>query len=329
MMGAMRNLARLALLAVVAGTSLSGCALLDGSSRLEEALEYLPADDSTVTFVDRAAIAERVGDGEPETAYGTELSRWTAVMEDAAFDDADIEWEAIATSADGLARVWRMSDDLDFDAVAADLEDAGFERSGAADRPVFTADLADADETGLVGGRYPAAPLLALALVPDEELIVSGSDVSALLDVVTDDADSLADAGSFGDLVDAADDQDALEYAALALEPTCGAAGRISPEQAVHQYEGLLHPDAGTALFATPDEVTGVRLFADEQDAAADAEGLATYLDERADVTGFDASVDVEADDRAVLAEAGPDDRRTMAQAWLQADGPFACTLGK
>lgn len=328
MMGPMRNPGRLALLAAVAGISLSGCALLDGSSRLEEALEYLPANATTVSFVDRAAIADRVGDGSPETAYGTELSRWSAVMDDAAFDDSDIEWEAVA-NGEGIGRVWKMSDDLDFDAVAADLEDAGFERSGSSDRPVFTADLADADATGLIGGRYPAAPLLTLALVPDEELVVSGSDVPALLDVVTDDADSLADAGSFGDLVDTADDQDALEYAALTVEPSCGGSGRVSPEQAAQQYEGLLHPDAGMALFATPDEATGVRLFADEKDAAADAEGLETYLDERADVTGFDADLDVVSDGRAVLAEAGPDDRRVMAQAWLQVDGPFACPLGK
>lgn len=325
MMGPMLNLGRLALVAAVAGTTLSGCALLDGSSRLEEALEYLPADGTTVTFVDRAELAERVGDGDPESAYGTELSRWTAVMADAAFDDTDVEWEAVATFGDGLARVWRMSDDLDFEAVGTDLEDAGFERSGSADRPVFTADLADADETGLVGGRYPAAPLLSLALVPDEELIVSGSDVSALLDVVTDDSDSLADAGTFTELVDEADDQDALEYAGLTVDPSCGGSGRTSPEQAAQQYEGLRQPDAGMALFVTADDVTGVRLFGDEEDAAADAEAMATYLDERADVTGFDASVEVEADDRAVLAEAGPDDRRTMAQAWLRADGPFAC----
>ncbi|GAA4091008.1 hypothetical protein GCM10023066_28020 [Nocardioides kongjuensis] len=327
MMGPMRNLGRLALSTALLGASLSGCALLDGSSRLEEALEYLPADATTVTFVDRAAIAERVGDGDPETAYGTELSRWSAVMGDAAFDDSDVEWEAVA-NGDGLGRVWKMSDDLDFDAVAADLEDAGFERSGSADRPVFEADLADADETGLIGGRYPAAPLLTLALVPDEELIVSGSDVPALLDVVTDDTDSLADAGSFGDLVDEAEDQDGLEYAALTLEPACGGSGRLSPEQAAQQYGGLLHPDA-MALFVTADEVSGVRLLPDEKEATADAEGLTTYLDERADITGFDADVDVEADDRAVLAEAGPADRRVMAQAWLQADGPFACTLAK
>ncbi|TNM37315.1 hypothetical protein FHP29_15845 [Nocardioides albidus] len=323
----MRLPGRLALVTVLTGGSLTGCALLDGSSRLEEALEYLPADATTLSFVDRAAVTERVGDGEPETAYGTELARWSAVMDDAAFDDADVEWEAV-TSGDGLSRVWKMSDDLDFDAVAADLEDAGFERSGSSDRPAFTADLADADETGLIGGRYPAAPLLTLVLLPDEELIVSGSEVDALLDVVADDTDSLADAGSFGDLVDEAEDQGALEYAALTLEPSCAGSGRISPAQAAQQYEGLLHPD-GTALFATPDEVTGVRLFAGEKDAAADADGLATYLDERADLTGFDADVEVEADDRAVLARASPKDRQTMAQAWLQADGPFACPLGK
>ncbi|MBM7516137.1 hypothetical protein [Nocardioides nitrophenolicus] len=290
-------------------SSLSGCALLDGSSRLEEALEYLPADATTVTFVDRAAIAERVGDGSPETAYGTELSRWSEVMDEAAFDDSDVEWEAVA-SGEGVGRVWKMSDDLDFDAVAADLEDAGYERSGSADRPVFTVDLAAADENGLVGGRYPAV-WLTLALVPDEELIVSGSEVSALLDAVADHADSLADAGSFGDLLDTAEDQDGLEYAGLTVAPPCGGSARPGPD--------------GMALFVTPDEVTGVRLFADDEAATADAEELTSSLDEQAGDTGFDADLDVEADGRTVRAEAGPGDRRVMAQAWTRLDGPFAC----
>lgn len=327
MMGPMPTPGRLALqtglVAALACTPLSGCALLDGSSRLEESLEYLPSGATTVTFVDRAAVAERVGDGDPETAYGTELARWTEAMADAAFDDSDVEWEAVATGDGSLGRVWKMSDDLDFDAVADDLEDAGFERSGPQDRPTFTADLAAADENGLVGGRYPAV-LLSLALVPDEEVIVSGPDVDALLDVVEDDADSLADAGSFGDLLDKSGDQDDLEHAALTLEPSCGASGRISPEQAAQQYGGLLRP-AGMGLFATADAVTGVRLLPDEKEAVEDAEGLVTYLDERADTTGFDAELDVRGDGPAVVAEARPADRRTMVQAWLQGDGPFAC----
>jgi hypothetical protein len=53
--------------------------------------------------------------------------------------------------------------------------------------------------------------------VPDEHLVVSGDELAALLDVVTDDTDSLADAGILGDLLDQSGDQDGLEYAALTL----------------------------------------------------------------------------------------------------------------
>lgn len=248
------------LVAVLACAPLSGCALLDGSSRVEEALEYLPAGATTVTFVDRAALAER-GAG-PDEAYATELARWSSAMQRAAFGEDDVEWEATATSDGTVGRVWKMTEGLDFDAVAADLEDAGYRRSGPEDRPTFTADPAAADPDGLVGGRYPAV-LLTLALVPDEEVIVSGADVSALLDAVEDDADSLADSGAFGDLLEQAEDQDALEYAALTLDAPCAA--------------------EGAALYVASEEpVRAVRLFADEASAEDDAASLESRPGRRA-----------------------------------------------
>lgn len=202
MMGSMRIRWRLApvaaLVPLLAGAALSGCALLDGSSRLEEALEYLPADAATVTFLDHAAGTD--------PAYRAGPGTGTSALADAGLTDADIAWEASATNGGGpgrLDRVWKLSDDVDAEVVAAALGDAGYARSGPRERPTFTA------------GE------VRLALDPDEQVLVSGSDVDALLDVVADDADSLADTGRFGDLLDHAGDQDELAYAALSLDTAC------------------------------------------------------------------------------------------------------------
>lgn len=313
----------------LAGSTLSGCGLLDGSSRLEKALEYLPADTRTVLFVDRAQVADRVdlddlttGGSEDDVsrwaeatkgeAYGTELARWLVPMQEAAFSDFDVEWEVVGTDDGGISRIWRMSDDLDFEKVSADLEDAGYERSGSKDRPVFKADLSDT-ENGLVGGRYPIPPL-EIALVPGEELIVTGTRIDDILAAVDDDADSLADKGSFGDLLGQADHQDDLEYAALGLDAPCAPTDE---------------PDAkgeGLGLFVPSDEeVRAVRLFDTDAAAEADAAALEDALAAFGERSGVDLADDVTTDGRAVRVETGFDERAVLAQAYVRQEGPFGC----
>lgn len=348
-MGAMTHcLGRLSVVTAALGllsTGLAGCGLLDGSSPVDEALEYLPANATTVLFTDRAAMDERLGlddlatgasedeladwvEAQQDEGYGTELSPWLRPMQEAAFSDLDVEWEASGTSVDdGRVTVWKLDDDVDFDALADDLVDAGYERGTSGDIETFEASLEDADENGLYDGRYPAT-LSSLALVPDEHLVLSGA-IELAVDVADDDEDSLSDEGSFADLLDRAPDAGDLEHAGLTTEPLCGAGARITPEQAADVYEGLGHPDGGIAVFADPDAVTAVRLFGEGDDAEADAEGLRGYLGDRASATGFDVELDVEADGDAVTAVASFEDRRTMVQAWSRVDGPFACLPGK
>lgn len=325
----------------VLSTGLAGCGLLDGSSPVEDALEYLPASSTTVLFVDRGAVAERLDvddlstgasddeladllEAQREEGYGTLLNAWVRVMQDAAFSDLDVEWEASGTSTgEGRVTVWKLDDDVDFDAVADDLVDAGYERGEAGGLETFEADIEDADENQLYGGRYPAE-LTSLALVPDEHLVLYGA-LDLAVDVANDDADSLSDKGSFADLLDAAPDAGDLEYAGLTIEPLCGAGARITPEQAAELYQGIGHPDGGIALFADPEAATAVRLFGDDADAEDDARGLGSYLEERGAASGFDVELEVGTDGDAVTAEAAFDDRRTMVQAWNRFDGPFAC----
>lgn len=304
-----------ALLLLTSG--LSGCGLLDGSSHLEESLEYLPAGTTSVTFVDRAEAGED---------FGTALTVWDRAMDGAAFHDEDIEWEATGTGDDGLARVWKMSRDLDFDEVADDLLDAGYERSGPKDRPVFHADLQKAGTDGLVGGRYPSQ-LLDIALVADESVIVTGGDVEAAAKAATDEKDSLADDGGFGDLLDQAGDQDGLAYASVSVQPLCGAGGRTTPAQSEQLYGDLGTPD-GLALFARPDDpVRAVRLF-DGDGAEQDEKALGTFLEDSAARTGLDVDFAISRDGHAVRAEAPWADRQPVVAAWARGEGPFACPAG-
>lgn len=307
---------------VAASSGLGGCGLLDGSSRAQDALEHLPADATMVTFTDRTAIAGRLGlddlrtgasesdltrwvDARTDEGYATELSNWVAVMQDASFSDFDVEWEARAHNDHGLVRVWKLRDDVDFDAVATDLQDAGYERSKDGDAEVFTADLGDTDSNGIIGGRYPSI-LLSLALVPDEHLVISGN-IETGLAVTRDDEDSLADEGSFNDLLDLAPDEDGLEFAGMNIATGCAI--------------------DGTAVFAADedDPVTGLRLFPNDDAAANDADTLGDFLETVAPNIGLDVDFTVEQDGEAVRADADFADRRSVVAAWLQADGPFSC----
>lgn len=166
MMGSMWIRGRLALGLALSCSALSGCALLDGSSRLEEALEHLPADATSLVFVDLTA--------------GGEPGSWPEVAK-VPLELADVEWGVSATAPSGTVQVWKLSDDVDFDALP--------------DR--------------LPGG---------FAVVADEQVVVTGADLAGLQRVATDRADSLADEGSFAGLLDRAGQQDGLAYAAMDLK---------------------------------------------------------------------------------------------------------------
>ena len=188
-------------------SGLAACGLLDGSSRVEEALEYLPAGATSVTFVDRAALEDR--DGEP---YAAPLTI-----------DARVEWKAFATTGDDTVRVWKLDDDTDFDALADALKNT------------------------------PEGD--AVRLVPDERLAVAG-DVDTAVAVAGDDEDSLADDGSYADLLDEAPDQDGLEFAGMTLEAGCGPAALFVVTDDVVRAHSALGPDASTEDTAFADRAT-------------------------------------------------------------------------
>ncbi len=285
--------------------SLAGCSLIPGNdSDLEDALEVIPSDATTVTFVGRAAAAERLGvevghgadDGEigryraaMDTAgASTRLTPFLGVMGEAALSDADVVWEVSGrVEADGVPwTVWKTDDDLDLDEVGDDLADAGYEESESDGERRFRADLSAADpETSLVGGRYPVAVMADVVLVPDEHLVLTGPDVEATLEVVQDDADSLVDAQELEAVAGAVDD---VELAHLRRDIDCAEAfrlGPMNPQQAAEtagrlRLEGLARPEStGFLVHGDDGGTTTVLELADDEAAEADAEARGAWLE--------------------------------------------------
>ncbi len=326
-------------------TGLTGCGLLDGGSRLEEALEYLPADTDSVTFVDRAKAAERLGvdDVDAESSdddleeyvdvvsgagVDTSLTRWTDLMaESAAFTDLDVEWQAWAASDDEGAQVLKMSDDLDLDDVGDDLVDAGYDESGSDDVRAFTASTDDVDpEAYLIGERYPGN-LLEVAVVPDEHLMIIGG-WDEVIDAVLDDDDSMADDGGFDDLLDEADDLEALEFATLFTgDATCAGA---DPERRYSDSANALGRPESSAFFdAGPDHAQrAVLLFGSEDEAAADAEQREEVIPTYDEWFSSEGTYEVAQDGEVVTVKTDDEENiEGLHTRALVADGPLACGL--
>lgn len=272
-----RTLARPGLvLVVLAVPALTGCGLFDEGSTAEEAFEYLPADTFHVQFSDRKAMAERVGvdDLDPRdvseddiSAYGepfndesknavadTQLTDYLGTMKGAPLNDLDVAWEAVAVwgnpSADGersAATVWKVGDDVDFDALAEDLEDKGYDEGGSGDLPAYTADRSDVDiSTNAIGGVYPGF-MFNVLLDEDEQVVVAAVEADALDDmaaVITDDADSLADDGGMDELIGLADEDPEVAWLVNDGSDVCPDRGRPVPEQSQAEYDDLGRPDA-------------------------------------------------------------------------------------
>ncbi|MDQ6527279.1 hypothetical protein RB608_26935 [Nocardioides sp. LHD-245] len=323
--------------AALLALTLTGCSGDDGAEqarpdgppgpRIEHALSYLPADSRAVVFTDRAAVADRLDLGDIETgASEADTTRWadafwaegyrlavgvrSTAMRQAAFSELDVEWEALGGPDGGGiglsardAHIWRMSEDLDLDAVADDLEDAGLKRSGPDERPVFEPDFGAVDDQNTYGGRYPME-LGHLTLVPDEHLILIGLEADAVLDVIDGKADSLASAGTFDELL-AHTEPAGLEYALFGVAGPCTRAGRV--------------PEGRSAgLFLRSDQpARTLRLFESAESAQADASQLEEEL------SGHPVTIGVE--DAAVHVDVPFADRITATKSYLGAGGPTAC----
>ena len=311
-------------LTLVSAPALAGCGLLDldGGPTVGDAFEYLPADTYQVRFADRAAMAERLGidDIDPrdvsdsdiddyvepqlteDAVVSTAITPYLEAMKDAPLNDFDIEWQADATWGDdpgsptGSAFVWKVGDDVDFDALAEDLEDKGYDKGSAGDLPTYSVDLSEADpETGLVGGVYPL-PMLDVLLDEDDQIVAAGvgsaDSLSDIADVIADDADSLADDGGMDDLVEAADGDPELAWLTIAGPSLCPGLGRPLPKDIRHEYADLGRPES-RALFISGDDPEALLAlqYGSEDQAKDDLEAREALVDEGVDIqtrTSFD-----------------------------------------
>lgn len=259
--------------ALLATTALSGCGLLGlgDSGGLEKALDSLPGDTTSLQYVDLAKVREAAGAEAPETGEATDdevgdyatalidrptstLTTYLVQMQDAAFSDFDVEWEA--TVSDGpILTVWQLRDSVDLEDVADDMESAGYTRDDDGDGIRLTApSLDEAAESA-----YPVPLLNLVTLLPDDHLVVSTGDEDALDDAVATiggDDDSLADADTFDVLIDAAGGADTVAFALMgAGDEACAPSARpTSPA-----------PDQGTDALGTP-ETKGTFLVGDDAD---------------------------------------------------------------
>lgn len=350
-----------AALAAVVAPTVAGCGLFDTGSTLEEALEYLPADTFSVEFADRAAMSERLGlddidprgvtegelddyleslqDPDNDAVAVTELASYARVMADAPINTFDVEWEARASwgdpdDQDGTAFVWKVGDDLDFDALAEDLADKGYDEDDSGDLPVYTADRSATTEDGLVGGVYP--PLMYNVLLDEDEQLVVASVVPDPLgdvaDVIADDEDSLADGGGMDELLDTAEGDPELALLVTGGPTVCRAGGRPLPEQVSGEYDDLGRPDARALFVSADDPKVLLALQYDSEDAAEDdLEAREDLIDDGVDplaVVPFDQLGDFELDQDGefVLIEEDFDDGAAAARrVELSGGGPGFC----
>jgi hypothetical protein len=342
----MRRGSLLALSLALIAPGLTGCGLFGDSTTLEDALETMPDTATRVTFFDRAAASDRLdlgsldadsSDDELNTyidksldlPWSTELDRYVALTLNAPFSALDIEWEAVGYDADGFGRVWKMDEDLDLDKVIDQLVDLGYEEEGSGDAHTLTIDIADIGEDE----QYLAA-LTTMAIVPDENLIVSGPLTSTVLSAVADDKDSLIDGESFEDLVDSTDD---VELADLTRKDSVCSFGNapLSAEQIeASGVTDLASPDqAGFFVHGDDGAATSVMLF--DSDGAADdaAEERETYLtDGTSPFSGQPyteiADYDVEADGKQVRIDVDPENPKAIPGMIQRSDYPSICTPG-
>ena len=319
-------------LALVSFPTLTGCALvdlLDGGSTLEDSFEYLPASTFKVRFIEQAAVVE--GD----EILSTQLDPFAEALRDAPLNASDVRWEAYAAWGDdpeepAEAFVWKVEDDLDFEDLADDLEDKGYERAG--DSAIYEADPAKIDRKDTIGGVYPA--VMASVLLDEAERLVVASygqgPLEEVAEVIADDADSLADDGGMEDLVDAVEGDPEVAWLTSAGPSICD--DGPFPDSA--GYHDLGRPSA-RALFVSGDDAPAVlALVYDSEEAAEEELTARRVLIERGVGRGgrpFSelGDFDVSQDGRLVVIEedfdGGP---RVALEAEEVGDGPGVCEKG-
>lgn len=318
--------------------ALTSCGLLGlGDDPMGDALDLVPDDATTVTFRDRAAIAERLGvddvahgattedvqryeDALAADPTGTdELTQFAAAMQDSPVSELSVVWSISAETPEGGFTAYKVEDDTDLDAVADDLAASGF----AEDELEGRRHLLVSSEAGDTTGAYPSS-WLEVTVDPDEHLLIAGT-ADRVLGAIDDQVSSLADDKTYADVLGGTS---GVEFAVVASPPTCGV---ISAEQAAASGIDTLGTPDRSAYVVADDGAPGARLeYADDDTAESDLEARRTYLtDGLLALTGDDVSTlgtfEVERDGSVVVVDVEAGDPRLLLSVAVAQDGPLAC----
>ena len=162
-------------LVLIAAATLVGLRWWQGSQRsdLERAAGFAPYDAQRLSWTDWADIrAEVDADDLDELLSGgfdADLTAASALVGSApvleehfGFSPATAEWEMFSQAEDGAVVIVRLPDDTDFDVIAGQLEDAGFE--------------APADDDGVWNGGPALLPSIGADLTPELQYVALAPD---------------------------------------------------------------------------------------------------------------------------------------------------------
>lgn len=261
---------------------------------LAQALGDIPAEATSIEFVDRTAViktyhlpdlrtgatsAEVAEFAKKEIAAGqvplTDLDQYDAQMRDAAVSAFDVEWSAsVSLESTGVGDIYRIRDGLDLDHVATAMAKAGFKETKVDGGVELTSSLTD-----MVGGSYPQAAMRDVTLLPSDHLMITGTPALAQeVRATAGSKNSVADGGLLNGLVSGE------PLAASLEEADCDAVfAQMTPAQqeSVRSRGGL--DGLGTprteavAITGATTAVASLR-FTDDDAATADARARATYL---------------------------------------------------
>jgi hypothetical protein len=233
-----------------------------GVPSVEEAREA----DTVADFLDRAYDADLVtGSAQLDVIRGLALTY--------GYSPAQAEWEAYGQSRAGAVNVLKMTDEVDFEEVARNLEQAGYDQPSE-DDGVWrgSGDL-------VVEFESPMTTLQKNVLLLAEERLVLTSDSAGYLEetvtVIHGDEPSLRDVAGVDALLEAASDAASAQlwagdFACEDLSMT--QADSVDQEQAARLVEqaGGVHPLDGLVMARTGDDDVTVALYFDSESDADD-----------------------------------------------------------
>jgi hypothetical protein len=261
--------------------------------RYADALDTLSEDTLRSSFTDWAAVEERLDvpdvseaqdreevDRFLDHAYDTDLVTGSTLLDvipglatTFGYSPADAEWEAYGQAREGAVDVLKLNGDVDFDEIADNLEEAGYDPPDE-DDGVWrgTGDL-------VVEFESPMTTIQINVMLLEDERLVLTSDSAAFLestrDVVRGDAESLRDVPGVDGLVGAVEDAVSAElwtgdFACEDLSMTkADAADRATGARLVEEAGGV-HPLDGLVLARTGGDAATIAMWFDSEADADD-----------------------------------------------------------